>query len=140
MARLQITASDIHEILKKHPEVEVEILNKATAQVSETIARRVTNEQVAVHVDKCVADLVQQKTGWNTNKLAQPFRGIIHNEARSAVEEAFGNGVSQMAQKLIHQEIDNVMPTIIKELTFELKKELNKLIKEALVEVLLTKT
>lgn len=140
MPRLQITASDIHEILKKHPEVEVEILNKATAQVAETIARRVTNEQVAVHVDKCVADLVQQKTGWNNNKLAEPFVGIIHNEAQKAVEEAFGNGLSKMAQKLIHQEIDNQMPTILKELTFELKQNLKETIKEAIVEILLTKT
>lgn len=140
MARLQITASDIQEMLKKHPEVEVEILDKATAQVAETVARRVTNEQVAAHVDKCMAELVQEKTGWNTRKLAKPFVGIIHNEAQKAVEEAFGNGVSQMAQKLIHQEIDNQMPTILKELTFELKQNLKETIKEAIVEILLTKT
>jgi AmiR/NasT family two-component response regulator len=140
MARLQITASDIQEILKKHPEVEVEILDKAAAQVAETIARRVTNEQVAVHVDKCVADLVQQKTGWNTHKLAEPFVRIIHNEAQSAVEKAFGNGVSQMIRNLLSQEVENQMPTIMQEVTFELKQNLKVIIKEALVEILLTKT
>jgi hypothetical protein len=139
MAKLEIHPNDVAALLKSYPEIEADLLAKTTAAVAETVARRVTNEQVQVHVDRCIAHLVQEKTGYNTAKLAEPFVGVIHAEARRAVNEAFGNGVSQTIRQLLAKELTDQMPVIIKEVTKELKQNLRDIMRDQLVELLLTK-
>jgi hypothetical protein len=139
MAKLEIHPNDLAAVLKSYPETEVELLNKTTAAIAETIARRVTNEQVQAHVDRCVGDLVQQATGYNTKKLAEPFAGLIHTEAKRAVNEAFGNGVSQAIRQLLAQELQNQMPGLMLQVSKELKKKIKEAMKEHLVELLLSK-
>jgi hypothetical protein len=139
MAKLEIHPSDIVALLKSYPEIEADLLAKTTAAVAETVARRVTNEQVHAHVDRCVAELVKQTTGYNTAKLAEPFAGIIHAEARHAVAEAFSANVNKKINQLIAQEIAAQMPAILKQVTAELKQNLRELMRDQLVELLLTK-
>lgn len=140
MAKLEIHPSDIVALLKSYPEIEADLLAKTTAAVAETVARRVTNEQVQTHVDRCVSELVKQTTGYNTTKLAEPFAGIIHAEAKRVVSEAFGNGVSQMIRQLLAAELNSQMPMILQKVTMEFKQNLRELMKDQLVELLLTKT
>lgn len=140
MAKLEIHPSDIAALLKSYPEIEAELLSKTTAAVAETLARRVTNEQVQAHVDRCVELLVKEKTGFNTAKLAEPFVSVIHAEAKRAVSEAFGNGVSQMIRQLLAQMIADQMPAIMQKVTMELKQNLREIMKDQLMELLLTKT
>ena len=139
MAKLTIHPDDVTALLKSYPEIEADLLNKTTAAVAETLTRRVTNEQVQAHVDRCIAQLVQEKTGHNTAKLAAPFMALIHAEAKKAVAEALGNGVSQMIRQLLAQELTNQMPVIMNTVTNGLKLNLNQLMKDQLVEILLTK-
>lgn len=139
MAKLTLHPDDVAALLKSYPEIEADLLNKTTAAVAETLTRRVTNEQVQAHVDRCIAHLVQEKTGFNTAKLAAPYMAIIHTEAKKAVSEAFDNGVSQMIRQLLVQELNNQMPVIMQKVTAELKLNLTQLMKDQLVEMLLTK-
>lgn len=139
MAKLTIHPDDLTALLKSYPEIEADLLNKTTAAVAETLTRRVTNEQVQAHVDRCIAQLVQEKTGFNTAKLAQPFVGLIHAEAKQAVAESFGNGVSQMVRAQIAQEITTLMPGIVNKVTAELKVNLMEIMRDQLVQLLLTK-
>jgi len=139
MAKLEIHPNDLAALIKNYPEIEADLLSKTTAAVAETLARRVTNEQVQAHVDRCVEQLVKEKTGFNTAKLAQPFVGLIHAEAKQAVAEAFGNGVSQMVRAQIAQEVNTMMPGIMQKVTAELKINLKQIMKDQLVEILLTR-
>jgi len=139
MAKLEIHPNDLAALIKNYPEIEADLLSKTTAAVAETLARRVTNEQVQAHVDRCVEQLVKEKTGFNTAKLPQPFVGLIHAEAKQAVAEAFGNGVSQMVRAQIAQEVNTMMPGIMQKVTAELKINLKQIMKDQLVEILLTR-
>ena len=139
MAKLTLHPDDVAALLKSYPEIEADLLSKTTAAVAETLTRRVTNEQVQAHVDRCIAQLVQEKTGLNTAKLAAPYMSLIHAEAKKAVAESLGNGVSQMIRQLLAQELNNQMPVIMQKVTTELKLNLNQLMKDQLVEILLTK-
>lgn len=139
MAKLTLHPDDVAALLKSYPAIEADLLHKTTAAVAETLTRRVTNEQVQDHVDRCVEALVKEKTGFSTSKLAAPFAALIHAEAKAAVAEAFGNGVSQMIRQLLAQELLNQMPSIMQKVTAELKLNLKELMKDQLVEILLTK-
>ena len=139
MAKLTLHPDDVAALLKSYPEIEADLLSKTTAAVAETLTRRVTNEQVQAHVDRCVEALVKEKTGFSTSKLAAPFAALIHAEAKAAVSEAFGNGVSQMIRQLLAQELNNQMPGIMQKVTTELRLNLKQIMKDQLVEILLTK-
>jgi hypothetical protein len=139
MAKLEIHPHDLAALIKSYPEIEANLLNKTTAAVAETLTRRVTNEQVQAHVDRCIAHLVQEKTGFNTAKLAAPFASLIHKEAKLAVSEAFDMSMRQIMRDQISQEVAVLMPSIMKKITAELKLNLKELMKDQLVEILLTK-
>jgi hypothetical protein len=139
MAKITLHPNDVAQILKNHAEVELEILGKATEQVAEAIARRVTNEQVMAHVDACIESLVATRTGFDKRKLLPPYEALIHQMARDAVQQAFGVKVTMQAQQMIAKEVKEQMPMIMQMITNELKQNLGSLMKEQLVELLLTK-
>lgn len=139
MAKLTIHPDDLTALLKSYPEIEADLLDKTTAAVAETLTRRITNEQVQAHVDRCVAHLVQERTGFNASKLAAPFASLIHNQAKLAVSEAFDTSARQLMRDQISKEVAVLMPGIVKNITAELKLNLKELMKDQLVELLLTK-
>jgi ribonucleotide reductase beta subunit family protein with ferritin-like domain len=140
MAKLLISASDLREIIERDPEIHAELIRSASEQVAETIARRITNEQVATHVEHCMRTLVEERTGYGDRKLAAPFMGLIESEAKRAVAAALSAGLSQVVRAQIAQEVQQLMPQIAQQLTQELKQNLKDLMKEQLVELLLTRS
>lgn len=139
MAKLSLHPNDVAALLKSYPEIEADLLAKTTAAVAENLTRRVTNEHVQEHVDRCLAALVTERTGLKSAKLAEPFLGLIHAEAKKAVNEVFDNNVTHMIKSQIVQEVQHAMPNIINQLTKELKVNLMKIMQEQLVTLLLTR-
>lgn len=139
MVKLVIQPDDLIALLKSDTDLKVELPDKTVQTVVSTIASRITNDQVKKHVDKCLEDLIKEKTGWNTHRLAEPFMRMIEDEARRAVHDAFSDKVGSMIIHQIVQETNRMIPQITATVTHDLKANLREIMKETMVELLLTK-
>lgn len=137
MAKLLISASDLREIIERDPEIHAELIRSATEQVAETIARRITNEQVATHVEHCMRSLVEERTGYGERKLAAPFVRLIEDAARQAVNDRLDAFTKGMFTHMFRNEIDRQLPRIAQQLSDQVGDKLNELIKDQLVQLLL---
>ena len=137
MAKLLISASDLREIIERDPEIHAELIRSATEQVAETMARRITHEQVAAHVETCMRTLVEERTGYGDRKLAAPFMRLIEHAAKEAVHARLDTITRNMFTHMFLGEIDRQMPRIAKQLSDQVGVRLNELIKDQLVQLLL---
>jgi Ni,Fe-hydrogenase maturation factor len=126
VAKLQISAKDLLDIIEKNQDIYVEILDTAKSQVSETIARRATNEQVKEHVDRCIKEIVQERTGWNTRKLAEPFMTAIEQQIKSSVNDRFDQNlekrIGQIAKECLQEAVDEMSESLKEEVSLQVRE------------------
>jgi hypothetical protein len=64
---------------------------------------------------------------------------IIHHQVKAHIDENFNNTVGVQARRIIVDEVNSMIPYLTKQIVADVKRDLQNIIKQCLVEILLTK-
>lgn len=130
MAKLTLSPDDIKALLKGHPDVELELVNKAVEQVADGMSRKVTKELVEKRVGEVMEALLIQRVGWNERKLAPQLQALVNASVREASEELFKDKTGQKVMEAVRAEARQQMEARAREMATTMQQEIRKMIRE----------
>jgi hypothetical protein len=137
MAKLVIHPNDLTALFKQHPQVEVELLNKATDAVASLITSQAAKLCIEENVRKQVNHLCANPT--HSRVISDEGKKMIHHQVKAHIDENFNNTVGVQARRIIVDEVNSMIPYLTKQIVADVKRDLQNIIKQCLVEILLTK-
>ena len=138
MAKLQLTPKDITSLLQAHPEVEMELVKEASAQVGDAIVRKVTKELVTERVVQHMDTIILEKINYRDGALSNTAQGLIYRKVGQSLDELFSVKLESEVLAMVRQEVKDAIPQLMHELNRELRKNIDVMIRDILVQTLLT--
>jgi hypothetical protein len=139
MAKITLSPNDITALIKSHPEVEIDLIDRASAQVADAISRRVTRELVEKRVGELMESLLTEQVGWNQRSLAPGLQAMVESSVRSASEQLFQEKTGQKVMELVRTEARRQMETSARDLAATMKTEIRSMIREEIRGMLMGK-
>lgn len=140
MARLSLLPNDITALLANHPELEIELSEKATDQIADGLNRRITRALVEKRCDQELDNIITDRINWRgERKLTAEYQQLITTETRAQVRAAFGEELNKEVRDLIREEVRNNMPSIMTQVRKEVQGDIRGLLRNELATLLLSK-
>lgn len=130
MARLTLSPNDITNLLKGHPDAELELVNKAVEQVADGMSRKVTRELVEKRVGEIMERLLTEQVGWNQRKLAPQLQAMIEGSVRTASEQLFQDKTGQKVMEAVRIEARRQMEQSARDMAATMRQEIRTMIRE----------
>lgn len=138
MAKLQLTPNDISNLLRDHPEIELELVKEASVQVADAMSRKITKELVLARITQEMDAIVIDKINYRDSKLSSMAEGLINRKVSASLDELFSTKLNTVVMGMIRQEIKDSIPQLLRSIERELQKNIDTMIRDTLVQTLLT--
>lgn len=139
MARLTLSPNDITALVKQHPDVELELISKATEQVADALSRKVTRSLVENRVGELMERLLTEQVGWNQRKLAPALQTMVETGVRTASEQIFNDVKNRKIMEAVRIEAVRQVERTASDLAESLRKEIRVIIRDEIRTMLVGK-